>query len=118
METGDEHNTVTQVRIDIAKIEGMLTQVILDHSRRIEDNAGDIKQVRNDLTAVKDQSNNSVSNLSARVDVSIDNIKDIRSDISSIQLRLDNALAKSAVVLSPIIAIGTLIYTIVVQIRR
>jgi histidinol dehydrogenase len=118
METGDEHNTVTQVRIDIAKIEGMLTQVILDHSRRIDANDADIKLVRNDLSAVKDNGNSALSALSARVDVSIDNIKDIRTDVSAIQTRLDNALAKSITVLSPIIAIGTLIYTIVAQLRR
>jgi hypothetical protein len=54
MEAGDS-NTIGQVRVDIGRLEGMVSQALIDQSRRLQDNEDVAKSLRTDLTAVNNK---------------------------------------------------------------
>lgn len=111
--SAEQVSSVFQVRLDIAELKGMFSQVIQDHGRRIEEVTKSTDSLRTDLTAVKDNGNRAISETNTAVTQNTSAIADIRGDVADVKSKQDNALAKTAQIFGPIIAIAALIWAIV-----
>ena len=103
--TGNSDNdTITGVRIDIARLEGMLTAFLTDGVRRIENGEKVSEKLRTDLTAVKDNCHSEVNAVSTRVTTNTENIKSIVEDIKDIREKQNASFGRVLLILSPIIS--------------
>lgn len=108
----EQATSVFQVRLDIAELKGMFTQVIQDHGRRIEEVSKAADSLRVDLTAVKDNAGTAIALTNTAVTQNTSAIADIRGDVADVKAKQDNALAKTAQIFGPIIAVAALFWSI------
>jgi hypothetical protein len=113
MASGDESGTLIGVQLNIAKIEGMLTQVLTTYSAQIEENKKNTVQLRVDLTAVKDNADRKAGELSTKVTQNTSAIADIRDDIVQVRTKQDASFGKAMLIASPGISILALIWNVV-----
>jgi hypothetical protein len=107
-------DTIGQARIDIAELKGMLSQSLLENGRRLTAVEDANKQFRVDLTAVNDNLNLKIADVVATVGIHSANIAEIRVDISEVNLRQNAMLGRAMSVASPLLALSSLVYSILV----
>lgn len=105
-------DTITGVRIDIARLEGLLSGFLTDGVRRIEHNEKSTEKLRTDLTAVKENCHTEVAAVSARVNINAENIREIRDDVKEIRDKQNASFGRIIVVVSPLIAAAALLWSI------
>lgn len=110
MESTDS-NTIGQVRVDIGRLEGMLSQVISDYGRRITDAEVAHRQLRVDLTAVNDNLGARLAEVNTRVVKNTENVSELRTDITEINFKQNATLGRAMAVLSPLIALASFAYS-------
>lgn len=140
MSTGEDQTTnVTLVSVQVAlgRIEGILQTIVTEHARRISDNEETTRKLRADLTAVKDEAAKALADYSREIQKKWDDgtregmkafsevtgtlashtttINDIKEDVRSVQDKQHNGLSRAAVILSPVISVGALIWSIVIH---
>ena len=137
MVSGEEQNNATMlnVQVQLGEIKGILQTLVSEHARRLADSEEAARRLRVDLTAVKDESSKALADFMKDVQLRWENgtregskafaeltgtlsahtttIADIKEDVRTVQDKQHNALAKASTVLSPIIAVGALIWSIV-----
>lgn len=134
--TGEEQNTATLVAVQIAlgEIKGILQTIVTEHARRITDNEETVRKLRIDLNAVKDEAARSVADLADKIQKKWDEgtregskafaeitgtlsshtttINDLKEDVHSVQDKQHNGLSRAAIVVSPVVSVGALIWSI------
>lgn len=105
-------NDITQVRVDIGEIKGIMNTIVLSHGEQIRGLTDGQKQLRTDLTAVKDNATLAINNVSTVANAASENIKDIREDVKSINDKQNATFGKVLQALSPIIATFALIWAV------
>jgi hypothetical protein len=113
MPTSEDGNSITGVRIDIARLEGMLSQFLTDGIRRIENGEKETRQLRVDLTAVKDEGNRKLEDTNTRVTQNSSSISEIKEDLKEVKDKQNGTLAKTMMVCSPIVAVLALVWNVV-----
>ena len=107
-----DQNTLTQVRVDISEIKGIMNTIVLSHGEQIRGLNDGQKQLRVDLTAVKDNATKEITAVSVVANAAAENIKDIREDVKSVNEKQNATFGKVLQVVSPIIAAGALIWAV------
>jgi hypothetical protein len=97
-----EQATIVQVQVSLGEIKGILTTSLAENARRIQNVENVGISLRKDLT---DIANTTVTHTA--------NISDIRGDVAEIRDRVHNGLSKSALILSPVVAIAALIWNVI-----
>lgn len=101
--TGNSDNdTITGVRLDIARLEGLLTGFLTDGVRRIDQSEKDIRVQRVDMNAMDN-----------KITTNTSNITDIRKDITNLEDKQNAAVGKIVLVVSPLISAAALLWGIV-----
>lgn len=127
MTTADD--IVTQVRLDIAELKGMVNVVINEHTRRIAEQETVAKQLRTDLTAVNDnihqrintlmeQGNQRGGEMQQAITTNQANITDIKADIVEIQNRQVGTGLRLASYTSPVISFFALLISIYLIVKK
>lgn len=97
-----DSDTITGVRIDIARLEGILTGFLTDGVRRIEQSENDIRGQRTDMNAM----DNRITGNTAGID-------DIREDVKHINEKLNGSWQKVATSMSLVVAGAALLWNVV-----
>lgn len=137
--TGEDNNasTLVAVQIQLGEIKGILQTVVSEHARRLSDLDTSNKQMRIDLTAVKDEGERRVGALNDRIQLKWDQavsdgsskysdvmsvlaehkseLFNVKQDVKILEDKQHNAWTRVAMVVSPIVAVGSFIYTIIVN---
>lgn len=116
MET-DQHNILTNVRLDLSEIKGTLNTIVTVHAEQIRNQGEQIKQLRIDLTSVKDEAAREMNSVLSIANRNSENIKDIREDVKTINDRQNAATGKVFQIVSPVAAVGALIWSFIVGSR-
>lgn len=111
-DTPPDSNTYTQIRVDIGELKGILTTVVTEHGRRIQDAETEQKQFRTDLTNVKEKAAENVTEVSTRVTSNTEHIRDIRGDVQTINDKMNGSVNRAIQILSPLIATAAFGYAI------
>lgn len=96
-----ENDTITGVRIDIARLEGILTGFLTDGVRRIEQSEIDIRTQRTDMNAID---NRVTGNTSA--------IHDIREDVKNISDKQNSSFNRVLAVIASIVAAASMLWNV------
>jgi hypothetical protein len=107
-------DTIGQVRVDIARLEGMVLQSLTDNTRRIGALEVDKDQLRTYLTAVNEQLSAKIAQLTSTVGVHTATFVEVRTDITAVELRQNAMLGKAMQVFSPLLALASFVYSIFV----
>jgi chromosome condensin MukBEF complex kleisin-like MukF subunit len=111
-------NSIAQLRVDIAKIEGMLTPILQEMGRRLNEHSDNIRQLRVDLTAVNDQAQSKISEISTNCATNANAIENVKKDITEIYAHQDRAASKSLQVITGIAAFGSLVISFIFDILK
>ena len=112
--TGNSDNdTITGVRIDIARLEGMLTSFLTDGVRRIENGEKVSEKIRTDLTAVKEGCHSDLAVVASKVTINTENIKELREDIKDIREKQNASFGRILLIMSPIISAAALLWNMI-----
>lgn len=114
MAAPEEQATLVSVQVALGRIEGVLSTVVTEHSRRIEDNARETSKVRVDFEAGLKAINLSMETgrtegtkvlreLDGRIASNTSGVAEAKEDIKEIRDRQNNSWNKVAVILGPII---------------
>ncbi len=110
-----ETNTdMSAVHSQLGKIEGILSTVVTELGRRIGNQEQVSAQLRTDLTAVNTEIRAYVGSVDTKVTTNIANISDLKSDVQEIKDKQNAALPRTAQIMSPLVAVGSLIWAIIV----
>jgi histidinol dehydrogenase len=126
---------LVQVQIQLGKIEGILSTLVTEHARRIADAEDVSRKLRTDLTAVKDEGAKALAdfaekvqkrwedtnkdtaqtaaNLAGTISAHETTIQDIKNDVSGIQDKQHNGLSRAAIIVSPLVSVGALLWSII-----
>lgn len=127
-------NLLMQIQAQQGKIEGILQTVVTEHARRLGDLDLSNRQLRVDLTAVKDEGERRIAGLSDRIQIKWDSavtdgskkysdvmsvlaehkseLFNIKQDVKVLEDNGHNLLSKAAIVLSPVVSVGALLWSI------
>lgn len=108
-----EPDTLTTVRLDIARIEGMISQFLTDSVRRIEENANDTRNLRADLTTVKDNCHAEVNRVAAVVGINANNISNLEADIKEIQEKQNSTGTRNLAALGALVAVASFLWNVI-----
>jgi hypothetical protein len=108
-----DNDTITGVRIDIARLEGLVTGFLTDGLRRIENGEKTSEKLRSDLDAVKENCHTEVSLVSARVAVNAENVKDIREDVKGLKENQNSSFNRVLAVIASIVASASLLWNVI-----
>jgi len=97
---GDD--TITGVRVDIARLEGLLTGFLTDGVRRIDQSEKDIRGQRVDMNAMDN-----------KITVNTSNIVDIRNDITALESKNNSQGTRVLAIISSIVGAAGLLWAIV-----
>jgi hypothetical protein len=112
MPTSEDGNSITGVRIDIARLEGMLSQFLTDGIRRIENGEKETRQLRVDLTAVKDEGNRKLEETNTRVTQNTSGINELRTDMQEVKTKQDGSWGKVWLVLSFAVSTASVVWNV------
>jgi hypothetical protein len=112
MPTSEDGNSITGVRIDIARLEGMLSQFLTDGIRRIENGEKESRQLRVDLTAVKDEGNRKLEETNTRVTQNTSGINELRTDMQEVKTKQDGSWGKVWLVLSFAVSTASVVWNV------
>lgn len=107
-----ENDTITGLRLDIARLEGMLTAFLSDGLRRIEGIEKSTDNLRNDLTSVKDNCRAEIAVVANTASLNAQSIKDIRDDIKEVNEKMNGSLGRASLIISPLIAVLALLWNV------
>ena len=97
---GDD--TITGVRVDIARLEGLLTGFLTDGVRRIDQSEKDIRGQRVDMNAMDN-----------KITTNTSNIVDIRNDITALENKNNSQGTRVLAIISSIVGAAGLLWAIV-----
>jgi phosphotransferase system IIA component len=113
MSVDTAENNITQVRIDIGELKGILNTVVTTHAEQIRDVKVGQVQLRSDLTAVKDNAVAAIAAVATTASTNSENIKDMRDDIKKVEEKQNATFGKTLMILSPILAAAALLWNII-----
>lgn len=113
-ETVNDSAGMVAVHSQLGKIEGILSTIVTEHARRITDQEGVSRQLRIDLTAVNMDLNSKVGAVDTRVVTNTANILELKGDVQETKDKQNAALPRTAQIMSPLIAVGSLIWAVIV----
>lgn len=105
-------NTITGIKVDLARLEGILTAFLTDGVRRIEAGERVSEKLRTDLTSVREDCHRELATSINLVTVNTENIKDLRDDIKDIRDKQNATFGRILVIMSPLIAGAALLWNI------
>jgi hypothetical protein len=103
-------NTITGIKVDLARLEGMLAAFLTDGVRRIESGERATEKLRSDLTAVKEECHKDLAAVATLVTVNVENIKELRTDIKDIRDKQNASFGRILLIVSPIISGAALLW--------
>lgn len=121
---GEEQATLVAVQVQLGRIEGVLTTVVTEHSRRIEDNAKETNKVRVDLEAGikavdlkvengKENGNKILREIDSRISSNTAGVQENKDDIKEIREKLNSGWTKTTGIGGLIVASAALIWPII-----
>lgn len=106
----DSGNNITGIKVDLARLEGMLTAFLTDGVRRIEAGERVSEGLRTDATAAKELCNTNVSAVATRVTTNEANIKELHADVKDIRDKQNASFGRVLLIVSPIISGAALLW--------
>lgn len=110
--TLEDNNNLTQLRVDVGEIKGILVTVVAAHAERLGKVEADDRQMRIDLTAVKNNADMAHSALALLVEANKNKIAEVAVDTQEVKDKQNGATQRTVLILSPFIAIGSLVWNI------
>lgn len=105
-------NNITQVRIDIGELKGILNTTVVSQGEKINDLGHKHETLRRDVDSVKDILVEKINAVGTVANTNTESIKNIREDVKQVQDKQNGTVGKVTLVLSPIIATFALIWAI------
>lgn len=126
--------TLVAMQIQQGKIESTLNMVVVQHERRIDENAKETRQLRTDLNAVKEGSDRKIEALSEKYDKAYregsekgneilrklderitnntNGVTELRDDVKKLWNKMDSSTQRAVLVLSPALTAAGLLWTV------
>lgn len=105
-------NNITQVRIDIGELKGILNTTVVSQGEKISDLGHKHETLRRDVDSVKDVLVEKINAVGTIANTNTESIKNIREDVKQVQEKQNATFGKVIQVLSPIFAAFALIWAI------
>lgn len=105
---------MTSVHSQLGKIEGILSTLMTELNRRVSDQERASNQLRVDLTAVNTELNAKINAVGTKVTTNTANISEIKGDTQEVKDKQNAALPRTAQIMSPLVAVGSLLWAIIV----
>jgi hypothetical protein len=102
------------MQVQLGKIEGILTTLVTEHARRITDQESISRQMRTDMTAMNTDHSGKINSVDGKTSINTTHISELRADVMEANTKSNAALPRTAQILSPIVAVGSLIWAIIV----
>jgi len=99
---GDD--TITGVRVDIARLEGLLTGFLTDGVRRIDQSEKDIREQRRDMNEMDNKITHNASS-----------ITNIQLDVTALENKNNSQGTRVLAVISSIVAVAGLLWNVVAK---
>ena len=103
------HPPGVNVEVQLARMEGKIDQVLIDHDRRITEHAASIGAVNETQTLIGQM----LATNTANIDTLKSDVAELRTthenDVKDINIRMSGTLQKAMSVASPLLAVGSLI---------
>ena len=115
MET--DQNTLSQLRVDVGELKGIMNTMVLSHGEQLRSHSQALTQLRTDLTAVKNEANRDLNEVSKVAEATKNNLAAVKEDVGEIKTRQNGAATKVFQVVSPLAAVGALIWSFIVGSR-
>lgn len=97
-------NNITQVRIDIGELKGILNTTVVAQGEQIRDLSGKQEMQRRDMDSVKDILIEKIGAVATIANTNTESIRNIRDDMKQVQEKQNATFGKVIQVLSPILA--------------
>jgi hypothetical protein len=121
---GEEQATLIAVQVQLGRIEGVLSTVVTEHSRRIEDNAKETNKVRVDLEAQikavdlklengKENGNKLLREIDGRIAANTSTSVENKEDIREIRDKQDSDWGKKVSITGLLLAGAAFIWPII-----
>lgn len=103
-------NTITGIKVDLARLEGILTGFLTDGVRRIAEGERVSEKIRSDLTTVKEDCHKELAVVANLVTVNTENVRDLREDIKDIRDKQNASFGRILLIVSPLISGAALLW--------
>lgn len=111
--TMEDNNNLTQLRVDVGEIKGILVTVVAAHAERISKVESENRQLRVDLTAVRNNADASIAALALLVEANKNKIAEVAVDTQEVKDKQNSTAQRTTMVLSPVIAAGALAWNVI-----
>lgn len=105
-------NNITQVRIDIGELKGILNTTVVSQGEKINDLSSKQELQRRDMDSVKDILTEKINAVGTIANTNTESIKNIREDVKQVQEKQNATFGKVVQVLSPIFAAFALVWAV------
>ena len=110
--TDTAENNITQVRIDIGELKGILNTTVVTHSDKIRGLEQTQEKQRSDMNAVKDVLIEKINVVSTIAETNKNEIGNIRDDVKGIQEKQNGSFGKIAIATSIVLSLIGLFWNI------
>lgn len=106
-------NTITQVRVDIGELKGILNTVVISHAGLIKDLQSGQDKLRVDLTAVKDNANDAIQKVAQVANTNTANIITLTSDVKDVENKQNSSGTRVLAVIAGIVGAAGLLWNVI-----
>jgi hypothetical protein len=108
-----ELNSVTQLRIDIGELKGILNTTVVTQGSQIADLANKQEIQRRDLTSVASNLTEKINTVSNAGSTNTENIKNLREDLKKVEEKQNSSFGKIFMALAAVLSFLSLIWNVV-----
>lgn len=105
------------VYVQLGEIKGILSTIVSEHARRLTDQELISRQMRVDMTAMNTDLSGKINVVDGKTSTNTVHIAELRADLVDANNKSNAALPRTAQILSPIIAAGSLIWAFIIGSR-
>jgi len=98
----------------LGEIKGIISTLVTEHARRLTDQEIISRQMRTDMTAMNTDLNGKIGAVDGKTAINAAHITELRADMVDANNKANAAMPRTAQILSPVIAIGALVWSFIV----
>jgi hypothetical protein len=110
----DSTQDMGSVYVQLGEIKGILSTIVSEHARRLTDQEIISRQMRTDMTAMNTDLSGKINSVDGKTAINATHITELRADMVEANNKANAALPRTAQIMSPIVAVGALIWSFIV----